>query len=179
MGPDPAAATIDQGRYDGTGNRSINASCAAIKVVATNAKRTWGPTPRRRSRSAAAPNRNAAMPCTIAMMKRCRVTLACGSPSTSVSHGVAHSPCNAHAVPAQVAESAESAAQNERRKSVRQAEQHGASRCEQQQRAFDASGSIAIEPYADWQLERCEGQKIDRREKAEIGGIKGQLCTEF
>ncbi len=45
------------------------------------------------------------MPCTIAMMKRCRVTSACGSPSTAVSHGVAHSPCNAQAVPAQVAES--------------------------------------------------------------------------
>jgi hypothetical protein len=29
------------------------------------------------------------MPCTIAMMKRCRVTSTCESPSTSVSHGVA------------------------------------------------------------------------------------------
>src|SRR5262249_24198206 len=73
------------------------------------------------------------------------------------------------------AEPDESAAQNERRKSLRQAEEHGASRREQQPRTFDASGSIAIEPYPDWQLESCEGQKIDRREKAKIGGIKGQL----
>src|SRR5258708_28374500 len=46
----------------------------------------------------------------------------------------------------------ESAAQNERRKSLRQAEQHGATRCEQQQRAFDPSASLAIEPYSDSQF---------------------------
>src|SRR5260370_29027833 len=72
----------------------------------------------------------------------------------------------------------ESAAQNERCKSLRQAEQDGASRREQQQRALDASGSIAIQPYSDRHLKRCEGPKIDRRDKTETGGIQGQLQPE-
>jgi hypothetical protein len=44
---------------------------------------------------------------------------------------------------------------------------------------LDAPGSIAIEPYADRQLNRRKGQEIDRREKTETRGVKRELGTQL
>ena len=79
-------------------------SCAAMNTIATADSRACGLIPRRRIRSAIVPSSKAPKLIATAMMKRRVIRLARSTPSTSVSHGAAHNPCNAQADPTQVAE---------------------------------------------------------------------------
>ena len=76
-----------------------------MNIVATRPNSGRGPIPRRRARSTAIPHRSPPELNAIAMMSKCQSSPDRSRPSTSLSHGAAHSPCNAHAVPMQVAES--------------------------------------------------------------------------
>ena len=71
------------------------------------------------------------------------------------------------------------AAENERRKSLRHGEQRSTGRRKQQQHGLNAPGSIAVQQYADRQLDRRKGQEIDRGEETEIRGTERQLGTQF
>ena len=76
-----------------------------MNIVATRPNSVRGPVPRRRARSTAMPHRSPPKLNAIAMMSKCQSSPERSRRSTSLSHGAAHSPCNAHAVPIQAAES--------------------------------------------------------------------------
>src|ERR1700716_1241022 len=100
----PATAIVDQGIIEGTGARRMSTTSAAMRRIAAATNTVSVLILLRRIQCRPVPNSHAPPLSTTDIINNCLTRFARSSPSTSVNHGDAHSPCKDQAEPMQVAD---------------------------------------------------------------------------